>query len=148
MSEINKNCDEKINKFYLTKQKSNYNRTFDRIEFIKLLLEGTDLEPMFNYEQSDESIDDIASKKDIRDVFKKKLIGFKDIIQKIGGELLYVKSGTTGHTFKGISMPDPEHPDMIVNYAVKIVAYPKKENYGSINDPSRPENAELLMIKL
>ena len=51
MSEINKNCDEKSNKFYLTKQKSNYNRTFERIEFIKLLLEGTDLEPMFNYEQ-------------------------------------------------------------------------------------------------
>jgi serine/threonine protein kinase len=148
MSEINKNCDEKINKFYLTKQKSNYNRTFERIEFIKLLLEGTDLEPMFNYEQSDEDIDDIANKKDIRDVFKKKLIGFKDIIQKIGGKLLYVKSGTTGHTFKGISMPDPEHPDMVVNYAVKIVAYPKKENYGSINDPSRPENAELMMLKV
>jgi hypothetical protein len=148
MSEINKNCDEKINKFYLTKQKSNYNRTFERIEFIKLLLEGTDLEPMFNYEQSDENMDDLASKKDIRDVFKKKLIGFKDIIQKIGGKLLYVKSGTTGHTFKGISMPDPEHPDMVVNYAVKIVAYPKKENYGSINDPSRPENAELMMLKV
>ena len=95
MSDFTKNSDDKLNKLYLTKQKNNYNRTVERIEFIKLLLEGTDLEPMFNYEQSDESIDDIASKKDIRDVFEKKLIGFKDIIQKIGGKLLYVKSGTT-----------------------------------------------------
>jgi hypothetical protein len=37
---------------------------------------------------------------------------------------------------------------MVINYAVKIVAYPKKENYGSINDSTRPENAELMMIKL
>jgi serine/threonine protein kinase len=34
------------------------------------------------------------------------------------------------------------------NYAVKIVAYPKKENYGDMFNPKRPENAELLMIKL
>jgi hypothetical protein len=31
---------------------------------------------------------------------------------------------------------------------VKVVAYPKKEKYGSINDTRRPENAELMMIKL
>ena len=33
-------------------------------------------------------------------------------------------------------------------YAVKVVAYPKKEKYGDINDIRRPENAELLMIKV
>ena len=63
MSELNKNSDEKLNKLYLTKQKNNYNRTIERIEFIKLLLEGTDLEPMFNYDQSDDYNDELSNKK-------------------------------------------------------------------------------------
>jgi len=146
MNENNNNFNK--SKLSLTKHKNNFNKTAERLEFIKLLLEGTDLEPMFEYEQTEIGDTDLSNKKDIRDVFKKKLIGFKDIIQKIGGKLLYIKSGTTGHTFKGISIPDPSQPDMVVNYAVKIVAYPKKENYGSINDPTRPENAELMMLKV
>ena len=32
-------------------------------------------------------------------------------------------------------------------YAVKVVAYPKKEKYCSIYDIRRPENAELKMLK-
>ena len=35
-----------------------------------------------------------------------------------------------------------------INYAVKVVAYPKKEKYGDLNDVRRPENAELMMIRL
>ena len=34
------------------------------------------------------------------------------------------------------------------NYAVKVVAYPKKENYGDMYNIKRPENTELLMIRL
>ena len=49
----------------------------------------------------------------------------------IGGKLMYIKSGTTGHTFKGISIPETEKS---VNYGLKIVAYPKKDNYGTIYD--------------
>lgn len=33
-------------------------------------------------------------------------------------------------------------------YAVKVVAYPKREKYKSMHDIRRPENAELAMIKL
>ena len=33
------------------------------------------------------------------------------------------------------------------NYAVKVVAYPK-EKYGDLYNSKRPENAELMMIKL
>ena len=148
--------DNKMSKLFLTKYNNNFNRTNDRLEFIKILLEGTDLEPMFDLDQVPNSSEndennnefDLHNTKDIRNVLSKKLIGFKEIIQKIGGKLLYIKSGTTGHTFKGISSPDPNHPDIIINYAVKIVAYPKKENYGSINDITRPENAELMMLKV
>jgi len=147
MSDFINDNDTKMQKLYLTKQQNNFNRITERIEFIKLLLEGTDLEPMFDFDQISENSENKKSK-DIRDIFQKKLISFKDIIQKIGGKLLYIKSGTTGHTFKGISIPDPNHPEIVINYAVKIVAYPRKENYGSINDLTRPENAELMMLKV
>ena len=33
-------------------------------------------------------------------------------------------------------------------YSVKVVTYPKRENYGNINDTKRPENAELMMLRL
>ena len=34
------------------------------------------------------------------------------------------------------------------SYAVKIVAYSKKENYGDMYFVHRPENTEILMLKL
>lgn len=69
---------------------------------------------------------------------------FGDVINQIGGKLVYVKSGTTGHTFRGFNPNEPNEP----NFAVKIVAYPKRENYGDLNDIRRPENAELMMLKV
>ncbi len=56
--------------------------------------------------------------------------------------MLYIKSGSTGHTFKGVQCNS--NPP----YAVKIVAYPKRLHYGDMYDPKRPENTEILMIKL
>ena len=61
------------------------------------------------------------------------------------GKLLYIKSGSTGHTFKGVYPPNEKNKE---SYAVKVVAYPKKEHYGDMYNIKRPENAELLMIKL
>ena len=46
-----------------------------------------------------------------------------ETIKELGGKLLYIKSGSTGHTFKGVHPEDSEKN----SYAVKIVAYPKKE---------------------
>src|SRR4029079_9271424 len=83
---------------------------------------------------------------DIRTILNKKKFDFYQVINNIGGKLKYVKSGTTGHTFKGmISTNNGTSP---INYAVKVVAYSKKEKYGDINDVRRPENAELMMIRL
>ena len=56
---------------------------------------------------------------------------------------MYVKSGSTGHTFKGI-FPTKNGE---INYAVKVVAYPKKQGYGNLYDIRRPENAEILALK-
>ena len=66
-----------------------------------------------------------------------------EVINKIGGKLLYIKSGSTGHTFKGMFPSNNGE----INYAVKIVAYPKKQGYGNIHDIRRPENAEISCIK-
>ena len=35
-----------------------------------------------------------------------------------------------------------------INFGVKVVAYSRKKLYGEMNDIKRPENAELLMIRL
>jgi len=121
-----------------------------RIQFIKNLLDGKDLQPLINFDSTDtenfvcKNINENESgdSYDTRVVLKKKLFDFSNIINQIGGKLKYIKSGTTGHTFKGIS------EDNNFEYAVKVVAYPKKEKYGSINDIRRPENAELMMLKV
>jgi len=123
-----------------------------RIEFIKSLLAGKELKPLVNFDETATEyytgIDDDAESGDSHDtriILRKRLLDFKKIILEIGGKLKYIKSGTTGHTFKGIVKKEN---DVEFEYAVKVVAYPKKERYGSINDTRRPENAELMMIKL
>ena len=88
--------------------------------------------------------DDTNDSCDTRIALNKKIHDFNKAISQIGGDLMYIKSGTTGHTFKGVINGENDS----YNYAVKVVAYPKKEKYGSINNAKRPENAELMMIKL
>ncbi len=90
------------------------------------------------------SEDEIEIKEDIRELLPKRYLDFNKAITQLGGKLLYIKSGSTGHTFKGVHLDDKSK----TNYGVKIVAYPKKENYGDLYNTNRPENAELLMIQL
>lgn len=50
---------------------------------------------------------------------------------------MYIKSGSTGHTFKCIISNNE-------TLAVKVVAYSKNSIYGdNIDDVNRPENCEL-----
>lgn len=88
---------------------------------------------------------------DIRTMMDKKKHCIYSVINDIGGKLTYIKSGTTGHTFKGVCVDEKDNILETIdhtNYGVKVVAYPKKDSYGSINDATRPENAELLMLKI
>jgi len=135
---------DKIHELFKVKR---FNKIKERIDFIKILLDGTELEPMIQLNYVDtETVE--STNKNILKVMPKETMTFKDVINQIGGKLLYIKSGTTGHTFKGICYPDKDNPHICINYAVKIVAYPKKENYGNVNDINRPENAELMMLKV
>ena len=66
-----------------------------------------------------------------------------DGVSLIGGKLKYVKSGTTGHTFKGIIPVGNKK----VNYGFKVSALPRKSK-TSINDINRPENVEIAVLVL
>jgi len=122
------------------------NYTADRIEFINLMLEGSGLDNMFTSEKITSY--DFKGITNINDIFNKKMLNFVTTLRKFGDHLLYIKSGTTGHTFKGICVPDSSNPEKVINFAIKVVAYPKNDKYGAITDPSRPENTELLMLKV
>lgn len=114
-----------------------------RMNFIKEILNNKSVTPLIDFDQK--SINSITNEKttDIRVLLNKQYFGLPHIIEQLGGKLKYVKSGSTGHTFKATS----PNGDNGLNYAVKIVAYPKRENYGDMYDSTRPENAELMMLK-
>ena len=133
-------------------KKKIYDKIPDRIDDINKLLKNKTIESIVDFQTNspDSSGDQSTNKsEDIRDLMPKKYIDFGKAISDLGGKLLYIKSGSTGHTFKGVypSLPNGS-PDPRKSYAVKIVAYPKKENYGDMYNIKRPENAELMMIKL
>lgn len=157
-----------------THEERKYDTIPFRTDFIKNVLEGGDLQPLLDFDNlatdafvypngytciKDDSVNknliggshfndsshDDKSSFDIQPILNKKKYDFYQVINEIGGKLRYIKSGTTGHTFKGIIKVDEE---TTINYGVKIVAYPKKEKYGDMHDVRRPENAELMMIRL
>ena len=123
-----------------------------RLNFIKEMLKGNNLEPMVYIDGCEteafinpyENSSDDNKSKDTKYILNKRKLNFYRTIRQFGGKLLYKKSGTTGHTFKGIINKN----NNTINYGVKVVAYPKRENYGSLFNVERPENAELMMIRL
>lgn len=125
-----------------------------RLDFAKILLDGNELKPLVDFGATDTecfinpheySDNDDNNSNDTQKVLNKKVLDFKKVITKIGGRLEYIKSGSTGHTFKGIIK---NNHGQTINYAVKVVAYPRREKYGYMTKTSRPENAELMMIRL
>jgi hypothetical protein len=132
MTSHNLNEEEKINQIPY------------RLSLIKNMVEGKVLDSMIDFKN--DTSDGVTTNDDIREMLPKKYIDFNKAIKELGGKLLYIKSGSTGHTFKGVYPPPNEENKP--NYAVKVVAYPRKENYGDMFSVKRPENAELLMIRL
>lgn len=131
-----------------------------RIKFIQELLRGKILKPLVDFDREDteyykygtymddeNDFEDVDSN-DTRHTLHKRIDDFYKIILQIGGKLHYIKSGTTGHTFKGVIQCDPNDETDVFEYAVKVVAFPKKSKYGKIYDTTRPENAEIMMLRL
>jgi serine/threonine protein kinase len=128
-----------------------------RIKTIQELLRGKTLKPLIDFDKTkindfihgneDDTVmsnSDIGSN-DTRNTLHKRVYKFNDIIKQIGGMLRYIKSGTTGHTFRGEIVCET---GLKYDYAVKVVAYPKKSKYGVIHDSARPENAEIMMLRV
>lgn len=127
-------------------KKKDFNFISDRLSTIQNMKGGNNIDLMVDFKNSTESFEYPANTDDIRELLPKKYIDFGKAISELGGKLLYIKSGSTGHTFKGVH--PPPNDENKEPYAVKIVAYPKKENYGDMYNIKRPENTELLMIRL
>jgi len=140
MEKKNEKSDCNINK------KKDFNFISERLNTIQTMTCGDNIDLIINFKNSTESFEYPSNTDDIRELLPKKYIDFGKAITELGGKLLYIKSGSTGHTFKGVH--PPPNDDNKQPYAVKIVAYPKKENYGDMYNIKRPENTELLMIRL
>ena len=152
MSDNNDNHDNRSILTHMS-QDENKDTIRNRIKFVRTLLEDNDLKPMVDF--SDLNTETFINKSrdsdsggsyNTRVSLKKEIHDITNIIDKIGGTLKYFKSGTTGHTFRGIEMDN--NNNIIYEYAVKVVPYSIKDKYGSALDTRRPENAELMMIKL
>ena len=108
--------------------------TESRIEFIRNLLKDNKLKGMIELD-----IWDTDSAVSVR--LDKKFMDIKALLNSMNVKLKYFKSDTYGHTFKAIST----NKQTILT--VLIRPFPK-DDYGPINSLSRPENAELRMLKL
>ena len=109
--------------------------TESRIEFVKNLLDGNKLKGMIDFDAC--NTETATSMR-----LNKKIMDIRELFNSMNVKLKYLKSGTTGHTFKAISTIDKN-----TAFAVKVCAYPK-DDYGPMNSIARPENAELRMLKL
>jgi serine/threonine protein kinase len=140
MEKKSEKLDSNMNK------KKDFNFISDRLNSIQSMKGCNNIDLIIDFKNSTESFEYPSNTDDIRELLPKKYIDFGKAITELGGKLLYIKSGSTGHTFKGVH--PPPNDDNKQPYAVKIVAYPKKENYGDMYNIKRPENTELLMIRL
>ena len=109
--------------------------TESRIQFVRNILDGNLLRPMIDFDNCD-------TETATNTRLNKKILDARNLFLSMNVKLRYLKSGTTGHTFKAISKFDRN-----VAFAVKVCAYPK-DDYGGMNNLGRPENAELRMLKL
>lgn len=148
----NKNLSQHDNKSITTLKEFEKDTIPCRIDIIKQILKGKKINSIINFDDpSTENFigkcndDNSRESYDTTVVLKKQLLDFPNVMSDIGSNLTYIKSGTTGHTFRGFTILNDNRE---IHYAVKIVAYPKKEKYGNITDICRPENAEIIMIKL
>jgi hypothetical protein len=122
-------------------------KEFDKINyrknFIINLLKGKKINPLIDFENCNtEALENSKKDTDVREVLNKMYVDFYKFIHSVKSKLTYIKSGSTGHTFKATSINN----DNEFNYAIKVVAM--NGTYGDVNNIKRPENAELMMLRV
>lgn len=128
------------------KKYGNYDIIPERIQTIKNLLNGTKLSSMVNFDICDTEYVENKKNDNIKDTIGKQFCKFDKEIHDLGGFIKFIKSGAYGHTFKGTTY-DKDGKIELYNYAIKVVAYPVR-GYGNVDDINRPENAEIMMLRL
>ncbi len=141
-NKIQKKYFEKIEHDFKNKHKK------DNIEYrlkkIKLLTKKSKLfSPIINFNKDVTNFNlNFSNEKDINNIYKKHNKLLYDVLKNLSGKVKFVKSGSTGIVLK-LSL------SCGAVYAVKIISYLKDVSYyGDINNTKRPENTELLMLKL
>jgi serine/threonine protein kinase len=125
-----------ISNLTIDKEEKTVKPTEVRIDYIKTIIDNTQLKPLIDFENCNTEIAE-----DYR--INKKILDLAEVFDQIGAHISYVKSGSTGHVFKAY---DPKTKNPL--FAVKVCAYSKVDKYGEMNNISRPENAELRVLKL
>ncbi len=139
------------------KNNNNFNQNTNTIEArifnIKNLIGNAHLEPINPLKSMDSNLETEFfegpkenKSMDTRTILGKKTLDFYKIINRLNSKLIYIKSGAYGNTFKGVVTDNND--EEIMSFAVKVVAFPKKNGYGSIHNATRPENSEICMLKL
>jgi len=121
--------------------KSNINNSYklyDRVVNLLGISESLSLKPLILYEKFKDDYCNNDDCSDIRCILHKNLMDINKILNFKQNIFTYIKSGAYGHTFKG-SLNG-------IQYAMKIVAYSKLDEYGDFNDIKRPENTEIKML--
>jgi hypothetical protein len=129
-------------------------KTYD-ISVIKKILKREDMQMMIDsdelttenyFKPLTKDKDNVSyDSNDTRYMLNKRKIDIFMLLIAIGAKLEYVSSGATGLTFKGEIY---EKGNIVYEFAMKVAAYPKHEAYGDIFGISRPENAEIMMLRV
>lgn len=124
----------------------NFDNIDYRIKFIENLLDGKKISSMIDLNENDtEYFENTKNESNIKNILEKKYFNFKKIMNDMNNSLEYKNSGSSGIIFKG-KYKIKENNE--ISYSIKVVTYPKREIYGDINNTKRPENAELMMLRL
>ena len=110
--------------------------TASRINYVMSFINKNNLKPMVE-------LDNCETENYVGQDLVKKILNAQNFFNSIDVTIHYLKSGTTGHTFKAISKTDANQ-----SLAIKVVAYPKNDGYGYMKNKERPENAELYVLRL
>ena len=125
--------------------KNKFSDIVNRVEYIQNIIDNSNFDPMINFNNINNII--CNDKKNIASIINKKNIDNNELYDIFGDNLQYIKSGSTGHTFKGSYKILKDDNYIETNFAVKIVPYVKKEIYGDEYSSTRPENSEILILK-
>lgn len=120
-------------------------KVFNR-EYIKVLIDTENIETAAFFNQQQDKNKDVASNdssNDTRSILNTEHTEIWKFLNRIKAHITYKSSGSTGHFFEG----DLPYNNERYYFAMKVTAYVKHPEYGSIYEITRPENTELAMVK-